>query len=102
MVKNSPTNVGDVRDAVSIPGSGRSPGVGNGNPFQYACLENFTDRGALWATVGGAAKSRTHILHIEPQGSLSIYLPTHLVYLSTFVIVIFHLLVSCGLIYYLD
>ena len=84
MVKNSPTNVGDVRDAVSIPGSGRSPGVGNGNPFQYACLENFMDRVALWATVGGAAKSRTRLsdlahTHTSYRASgLSIYLSTYL------------------------
>ena len=84
VVKNSPTNVGDVRDAVLIPGSGRSPGVGNGNPFQYACLENFMDRGALWATVGGAAKSRTWLsdlahTHTSYRASgLSIYLSTYL------------------------
>ena len=41
----------------SIPGSGRSPGEGNGNPFQYSCLENPMDRGAWWATVHGVAKS---------------------------------------------
>ena len=41
------------------PGSGRSPGEGNGNPLQYSCLENPMDRGAWWATVHGAAKSRT-------------------------------------------
>ena len=39
-------NTGDVRDAGSIPGSGRSPGVGNGNPLQYSCLKNSMDRGA--------------------------------------------------------
>ena len=39
-----------------IPGSGRSPGEGNGNPFQYSCLENPMDRGAWWATVHGVAK----------------------------------------------
>ena len=42
-----------------IPGSGRSPGEGNGNPLQYSCLENPMDRGAWWATVHGVAKSRT-------------------------------------------
>ena len=42
-----------------FPGSGRSPGEGNGNPLQYSCLENPMDRGALWATVHGVAKSRT-------------------------------------------
>jgi len=43
----------------SIPGSGRSPGVGNGNPLQYSCLENFMDRGAWQATFPGAAESWT-------------------------------------------
>ena len=46
MVKNSPADGGDVRDGGSIPGSGRSPGEGSGNPLQYSCLENYTDRGA--------------------------------------------------------
>ena len=45
----------------SIPGSGRSPGEGNGNPLQYSCLENPMDRGAWWATVHGVAKSRTQL-----------------------------------------
>ena len=40
----------------SIPGLGRSPGVGNGNPLQYSCLENPVDRGARWATVHGVTK----------------------------------------------
>ena len=51
MVKNPPANVGDTRDTGSIPGSGRSPGAGNGNPLQYSCLENAMDRGAWEATV---------------------------------------------------
>ena len=46
-------------DAVSIPGSGRSPGGGNGNPVQYSCLENPLDRGAWRATVHGVAKNQT-------------------------------------------
>ena len=45
MVKNLPSNVTDVRDAGSIPGSGRSPGGGHGNALQYSCLENHMDRG---------------------------------------------------------
>ena len=45
----------------SVPGSGRSPREGNGNPLQYSCLENPTDRGAWWATVHGVAKSRTQL-----------------------------------------
>ena len=55
-VKNLPANVGDIKDVGSIPGSGRSPGEGNGNPLQYSCLENPMDRGAWWATVYGASK----------------------------------------------
>ena len=58
MVKNTPTNAGDARDMGLIPGSGRSPGVGNGNPFQYYRLENSIDRGAWHATVHGIAKSQ--------------------------------------------
>ena len=46
-------------DPGSIPGLGRSPGEGNGNPFQYPCLENPMDGGALWATVHRVTKSRT-------------------------------------------
>ena len=57
LVKNPPASAGDVRDAGSIPGSGRSPGEGNGNPLQYLCLENPTDRRAWWATVYGVTKS---------------------------------------------
>ena len=44
--KNPPANAGDVRDMGSIPGLGRSPGGGHGNPFQYSCLEKFMDIGA--------------------------------------------------------
>ena len=51
VVKNPPANAGDVRVEGSIPGLGRSPGVGNGNPLQYFCLENPMDRGAWQATV---------------------------------------------------
>ena len=51
--KNSPANTGDTG---SIPGSGKSPGEGHGNPLQYACLENPKDRGTWWATVHGVAK----------------------------------------------
>ena len=59
MVKNPPANAGDIRDAGSIPGSGRSPGEGNGNPLQYSCLENLTGSGAWWATVQRVAKGQT-------------------------------------------
>ena len=56
VVKKMPATAGDIRDVGSIPGLGRSPGEGNGNPLQYSCLGNPLDRGAWWATVHGAAK----------------------------------------------
>ena len=59
MVKNPPADVGDARDVGSVPGLGRSPGGGNGNPLQYSCLVNPMDSGAWQATVHGAAESRT-------------------------------------------
>ena len=58
MVKNLPANVGDVRDAGSIPGWERSPGGGHGNALQYSCLETLMDRGAWQATVHRVAKSQ--------------------------------------------
>ena len=57
MVKNLPAKAGDVRDTGLIPGLGRFPGKGNGNPLQYSLLENFMDRGAWWVTVYTVAKS---------------------------------------------
>ena len=60
-VKNLPVNVGDTGDVGSIPGSGRSPGEGNGTPLQHSCLENPMDRGAWQATVHGVAKSPTRL-----------------------------------------
>ena len=57
MVKNPAASAGDVGDMGSIPGSGRSPGIRNGNPLQYSCLENPMDRGAWQATVPGVPKS---------------------------------------------
>ena len=65
MVKNPPANTGDRRGASSIPGSGRSPGIGNGTPLQYSCLENPMGRGAWWSVVHGVAKSRTQLSDIS-------------------------------------
>ena len=59
MVKNLPANAGNAGDANLIPGWGRSPGVGNGNPLQYSCLGNPMDRGVWRATVHGVAESDT-------------------------------------------
>ena len=57
VVKNPPANAGEVRDVSSVPGLGRSPGVGNDNLLQYSCWENSMDRGTFWATVNGITKS---------------------------------------------
>ena len=59
VVKNPAASAGDVRDMGSIPGSGSSPGEGDGSPLQYPRLENPMDRGAWWATVHGVAKADT-------------------------------------------
>ena len=59
--KKSACNAGDVGDAGSIPGSGRPPGGGHGNPRQYSCLENPMDRGRWWAIIHGVAESRTRL-----------------------------------------
>ena len=58
MVKNPPVNAGDARDLSLIPGWGRSPRVGNGNPLQYSCLGNPMDRGAWRATIHGVLESQ--------------------------------------------
>ena len=65
MVKDLPAKAGD---AGLIPGSGRSPGEGNGNPHQYSCLENSNDRGAWWAIVHGVTRVG-HDLATEQQQS---------------------------------
>ena len=57
VVKNTPANEGDVRVMDLIPGSGRSPERGHGNPLQYSCLENPMDRRSWWATVHRVTKS---------------------------------------------
>ena len=61
--KESACNAGDLG---SIPGLGRSPGEGNGNPLQYSCLENPMDRGAWWATVHGVARVRHDLVTTPP------------------------------------
>ena len=61
MVKNDPDNARKPGDTGSVPGLGRSPGGGNGNPLQYSCLEISMDRGAWWATVHGVPKSCTRL-----------------------------------------
>ena len=65
VVKNPSANAGGIGHSGSVPGSGRSPGEGNGNPIQYSCLENPMDRRVWWATVDGSQRvghdwSNTH------------------------------------------
>ena len=61
LVKNPPDNAGDMRDTDSIPGLGRYPGEGHGNPLQYSCIQNHMDRGARRAPVHGVKKSWTRL-----------------------------------------
>ena len=61
LVKNLAASAGDTKEVGLIPGSGRSSREGNGNPFQYACLENSMDRAAWWPTVHEVAKSQTRL-----------------------------------------
>jgi len=61
ILKNLPANAGDARDAGSIPGLERAPGVENGNPLQYSCLENSMDRVPWWTTVHEIAKNWTQL-----------------------------------------
>ena len=73
VVKNLPANAGDAKDMGSIPGLGRSPGEGNGNPFQYSHLENPMDRGTQWAPVHGIESDTTELTE---QARLSVILVT--------------------------
>ena len=61
VIKNTPAKTGDTRGAGSIPGLGRSSGEGNCNPFQYSCLDDPMDRGALQAAVHGVTKRQTRL-----------------------------------------
>ena len=65
VVKNPPANAVDFRDEALVPGLGRSPGGGHGNPLQYSCLENPTDRGVWQAIVHGVTKSRTWLKRLS-------------------------------------
>ena len=79
VVKNLPANAGDLRDADSVPGSGRSPGGGRGNSLLYSCLESPMDRGAWQATVHGVAESRIWLkwlrTHTHPRAAGDHLLP---------------------------
>ena len=66
-LKNLPANAGDIRDAGSVPGLGRSPGGGHGNPFQDSCLENPMDRGAWQAMVHRVVRSQTWLKQLSTR-----------------------------------
>ena len=82
MVKNLPATAGEVRDAGSIPGSGRSPGGGHVNPLQYSCLENPMDRGAWWVTVHGVTKSQTRLRDFIHSYIILAYFQCLIMYMS--------------------
>ena len=72
MLKNPPANAGNVRDVGSIPGLGRCPGGGHGNPLQYSCLENPMDRGAWRATVHRVTKSGTRLKRLSMHAHIQV------------------------------
>ena len=73
VVKNPPANAGDRhRDVGSVPGSGRSPGEGNGNPLQITCLENPMDRGVWQATVHRITKSQTRLKQLSMHAHIGL------------------------------
>ena len=87
VVKNQPTNAGDIRYVGSILGFGRSPGGGSGNPFQYSCLENPMDRGAWGATLGFiGSQSRTRLKQLSTHAHLSFH-----TYCTVFLVFEWHL-----------
>ena len=72
MVKNPPASAGDIGDLGSIPGSGRSPGGGHGNPLQYSCLENLKNGGDWRATIHEVTKSQMRLKQLDAGTGLSI------------------------------
>ena len=73
VVNNLPANSGDTGDPGLIPGLGRSPGGGHGNPLQYSYLENPLDRGAWWAAVHRVAKSQTELKQLSTHTCIHVY-----------------------------
>ena len=72
VIKHPPADAGDAGDVGSIPGWGRSPGRGTGNPLQHSCLENSMDRGVWWAAVHGLQKSWTRLKCLNTHTQLPI------------------------------
>ena len=74
MVKNPPTNAGDLREEDSTPGLGRSSGRGHGNPLQYSCLGNPMDRGAWRATAHSIAKTQTRLKRLSTHAYIDLHI----------------------------
>ena len=90
-------SVYNAGDPGSIPGSGRSPGEGNGNPLQYYCLKNPRDRGAWWATVPGVTKSWTRLSDFTFLSFPYIYnISTFYIFFIVFKSVFYFILLTCG------
>ena len=81
VVKNLPANAGDIRDMSLIPGSGRSLGVGSGNPLQYSCLGNSMERGAWQAVVYGTSKSQIQLNNTAQHNKNMAYFSNWNIYL---------------------
>ena len=78
-----PVNTGDAGTARLIPGSGRFPGGGNGNPLQYSYLQNPMDRGVWWARVHGVEKSWIQLSELkQQQQQIHVYTHTHNIYIK--------------------
>ena len=90
VVRNLPTNAGDIKDVDSIPGLGRSPGEGHGNPLQYSCLENLMDRGAWQAAYSPQGQKELDMTEAtqhtckQPLATTCLfYIPTYLPFLES-------------------
>ena len=84
VVKYLPANARVAGDVILIPGLGRLPGIGNGNPLQYSCLKNLLDRGVCWATVQGVSKSQTQLSDYIRARAHTHYYPIGSVFLENF------------------
>ena len=95
VIRNPPTNAGDITDSGSVPGSGRSPGGGHGSPLQYSCLEKSMDRVAWWATVHRVSKSQSRLKQLSTH-TCTLYVIIDMVgFTSTILLVIFRLSHLC-------